>query len=92
MRSPGPHFQVMLDTADHTELSDYLRLMRFNTSDPFASAPVGAIEKRPLSLTPRSSESNQAALSCWVLYTLLPMTFPSGTSPPPCTHKHTQAD
>lgn len=30
----------MLDTANHPELSDYLRIMVFNTTDPFASIPV----------------------------------------------------
>lgn len=33
-------FQVMLDTANHPELSDYIRVMVFNTTDPFASIPV----------------------------------------------------
>ena len=40
--------QVLLDTSDHTDFSDYLRVTRFNTTDPFAIKPVGIIEKIPL--------------------------------------------
>eukprot|EP00955_Chlamydomonas_euryale_P031924 334857-Chlamydomonas_euryale.AAC.11 len=40
---PSPRSsQVMLDTSGHSELSDYVRIVVFNISDPFAKAPVDA--------------------------------------------------
>ncbi|GAX79775.1 hypothetical protein CEUSTIGMA_g7215.t1 [Chlamydomonas eustigma] len=39
--------QVILDAADHPELSDYLRIMVFHTTDPFALKPLGLIDKQP---------------------------------------------
>ena len=37
--------QVMLDAAGHEELTDFLRITRFNTTNPFADKPIGVIEK-----------------------------------------------
>lgn len=40
-----PYPQVMLDQTGHSELSDFVRIMVFNTSDPSAKEVVGDLSQ-----------------------------------------------
>lgn len=52
--------QVMLDTANHPELSDYIRVMVFNTTDPFASIPVDISKVSMARGSPRAGRRGQS--------------------------------
>eukprot|EP00195_Chlamydomonas_chlamydogama_P015464 CAMPEP_0202897774 /NCGR_PEP_ID=MMETSP1392-20130828/6460_1 /ASSEMBLY_ACC=CAM_ASM_000868 /TAXON_ID=225041 /ORGANISM="Chlamydomonas chlamydogama, Strain SAG 11-48b" /LENGTH=487 /DNA_ID=CAMNT_0049583517 /DNA_START=189 /DNA_END=1652 /DNA_ORIENTATION=+ len=61
-RSELQQLQVMLDVTDHHALSDFIRLMVYNTSEPFASVPIDHLEHlnrhKAASKTGRQSRSS----------------------------------
>ena len=71
----------MLDAAGHEELTDFLRIMRYNTTDPFAEKPIGTVEKLPPSSGRLGGISNRSRAS-------VHLSLPNGRTRSPLRDDH----